>query len=101
MADYTPDSIPRLPADALRDALGKADLDSALALLDAHDRAVRLAFAEDALLDPRQMQGWANLMDEQQVMLAELGKLRDQAGDKIRQLQRHQRGAVAYLQAMG
>jgi hypothetical protein len=30
-----------------------------------------------------------------------LAVLRDQVADQLRQLQRHQRGASAYLQAMG
>ncbi|WP_374249588.1 hypothetical protein [Thermomonas sp.] len=101
MTDYAPDAVPQLPADALREALGKADLDAAQALLDAHDRAVRQALGPDALPDPRQMQEWQHLADAHQALLDELSALRDHAADQIRMLQRHQRGAHAYLQAMG
>ena len=60
MTDYTADAPPGLPLDALREALGRADLDAAAALVDAHDRAVRQALtpADAALLDPRQVQAW-------------------------------------------
>lgn len=101
MTRYAPDDIPTLPADAIRDALGRADLDAAAALLEAHDRAVRLALADDVLLDPRQAQRWANLQQEQQALLEELTRLRDQTGEQLRQLQRHQRGALAYLRSGG
>lgn len=101
MTRYAPDDIPLLPADAVRDALGRADLDAASALLEAHDRAVRQALAGDVLLDPRQIQRWANLQQEQQALLEELTRLRDQAGEQLRQLQRHQRGAQAYLRSGG
>ena len=103
MTDYTTDAPPALPLDALREALGRADLDAAAALVDAHDRAVRQALgaAEAALLDPRQVQAWINLMEAQQAVLDELGQRRDFVADQLQQLQRHQRGANAYLQAMG
>lgn len=103
MTDYTASMPPALPVEALREALGQAELDVAAALVDAHDRAVRQFLApEDAgLLDPRQRQAWMNLLQEQQAMLAELGQRRDHVAGLIQQLQRHQRGANAYLQAMG
>lgn len=101
MTHYAPDDIPPLPADAVRDALGRADLDAASALLEAHDRAVRQALAGDVLLDPRQIQRWANLQQEQQVLLEELTRLRDRTGEQLRQLQRHQRRAQAYLRSGG
>ena len=103
MTDYTTDAPPTLPVEALREALGQADLDAAAALVDAHDRAVRQALdaAEAALLDPRQVQAWVRLLDDQQAMLEELGQRRDFVADQLLQLQRHQRGANAYLQAMG
>lgn len=103
MTDYTTDAPPALPLDALREALGRADLDAAAALVDAHDRAVRQALtsAEAGLLDPRQVQAWTHLMEAQQAVLEELGQRRDFVADQLQQLQRHQRGATAYLQAMG
>lgn len=103
MTDYTPDTPPPLPLDALREALGRADLDAAAALVDAHDRAVRQALTADdaALLDPRQVQAWLALVDEQRATLEELAGLRDRVADQLHQLQRHQRGASAYLQAQG
>ena len=103
MTDYTTDAPPALPLDALREALGRADLDAAAALVDAHDRAVRQALTahDAALLDPRQIQAWLQLQQAQQAMLDELAARRDQAGEQLQQLQRHQRGASAYLQAMG
>ncbi len=103
MTDYTTDAPPALPVDALREALGRADLDAAAALVDAHDRGVRQALGavDAALLDPRQMQAWMNLMGAQQAMLEELGQRRDFVAEQLQQLQRHQRGANAYLQAMG
>ncbi len=103
MTDYTTDAPPVLPVDALREALGRADLDAATALVDAHDRAVRqtLNAHDAALLDPRQAQAWLQLQQAQQAMLDELEARRDQAGEQLQQLQRHQRGANAYLQAMG
>lgn len=103
MTDYTADAPPALPLDALREALGRADLDAAAALVDAHDRAVRQALtpADAALLDPRQVQAWMNLVEAQQAMLEELGQRRDYVADQLQQLQRHQRSANAYLQAMG
>lgn len=97
MTDYAPDAVPALPAEAIRVALGQADLDMAAALLEAHDRAVRQALTADALLDPRQAQRWACLLQEQQAFLEELARLRDHVGEQLRQLQRHQRGARAYL----
>ena len=103
MTDYTADLPPVLPVDALREALGRADLDAAAALVDAHDRAVRQALTamDAALLDPRQIQAWMNLMEAHQAMLEELGQRRDFVADQLQQLQRHQRSANAYLQAMG
>lgn len=103
MTDYASDAPPALPVDALREALGRADVEAAVALVDAHDRAVRQAWtaADVALLDPRQVQAWMNLMEAQQAMLEELGQRRDYVADQLTQLQRHQRGASAYLQAMG
>lgn len=103
MTDYTPDAPPPLPLDALREALGRADLDAAAALVDAHDRAVRQALTahDAALLDPRQVQAWLALVDEQRATLEELGGLRDRVADQLHQLQRHQRGTNAYLQAQG
>lgn len=103
MTDYTIDAPPPLPVDALREALGRADLAAALALMEAHDRAVRQALPvqDAALLDPRQVQAWRGLITRQQDLLAEMAKLRDHAADQLQQLQRHQRGAAAYLQAMG
>lgn len=97
MTDYAPDAVPALPAEAIRVALGQADLDTAAALLEAHDRAVRQALTADALLDPRQAQRWTSLLQEQQAFLEELARLRDHVGEQLRQLQRHQRGARAYL----
>lgn len=103
MTDYTPGAPPSLPLDALREALGRADLEAAAALVDAHDRAVRQALTahDAALLDPRQVQAWLGLVEEQQATLGELGGLRDKVADQLQQLQRHQRGANAYLQAQG
>lgn len=103
MTDYTAGMPPALPLDALREALGQAELDVAAALVDAHDRAVRhfLPPDEASLLDPRQRQAWMTLLQEQQAFLAELGQRRDHVAGLIQQLQRHQRGANAYLQAMG
>ena len=103
MTDYTADAPPALPIDALREALGRADLDAAAALVDAHDRAVREALtAQDAaMLDPRQIQAWTQLTETQQAMLEELAVRRDHVADQLQQLQRHQRGASAYLQAQG
>jgi hypothetical protein len=103
VTDYTADAPPPLPVEALRKALGQTDLDAALALLEAHDRAVRQALPVDeaALLDPRQVQAWRGLAQGQVALLDELAVLRDQVADQLRQLQRHQRGASAYLQAMG
>jgi hypothetical protein len=103
VTDYTADAPPPLPVEALRKALGQTDLDAALALLEAHDRAVRQALPvhEASLLDPRQVQAWRGLTERQQELLGELGVLRDQVADQLQQLQRHQRGASAYLQAMG
>lgn len=103
VTNYTTDAPPVLPVEALREALGRADLDAAAALVDAHDRAVRQALgaAEAALLDPRQVQAWVRLLDDQQAMLEELGQRRDFVADQLQQLQRHQRSANAYLQAMG
>ncbi len=102
MTDYTATAPPALPVDALREALGRADLDAAAALVDAHDRAVRqtLTTEEAALLDPRQVQAWMQLLDAQQALLEELGQRRDFVADQLLQLQRHQRGTNAYLQAM-
>lgn len=103
MTDYTADAPPPLPLDALRDALGQADLKAALALVDAHDRAVRQALPADEipLLDPRQVQAWQGLAERQQALADELAVLRDQVAEQLQQLQRHQRGANAYLRAMG
>ncbi|MFN3704064.1 hypothetical protein [Thermomonas sp.] len=103
MTDYTAGMPPTLPVEALREALGQAELDVAAALVDAHDRAVRqfLTPEEAVLLDPRQHQAWLNLLEAQQAMLAELGQRRDHVAGLIQQLQRHQRGASAYLQAQG
>lgn len=102
MTDFTAGDPPALPVQALADALRRADLEAAIALVEAHDRAVRqcLPPEEAALLDPRQRQAWLNLWQEQQAVLAELEKRRDHVAGLIRQLQRHQRGAGAYLQAM-
>ena len=103
MTDYTSGIPPVWPVDALRDALGRADLEAASALLDAHDRAVRQTLTEQdaSLLDPRQVQAWQQLAMNHHEFMEELAKLRDLAGDQLQQLQRHQRGASAYLQAMG
>lgn len=102
MADYTPGTPPPLPAEAVRKALGEGNLDAVEAYLDAHDRAVRQLLPPDeaATLDARQRQAWLNLIEEQQALYAELGQLRDHTADQLQQLQRHQRGASAYLQAM-
>lgn len=102
MSDLAPDTVPALPLQALREAMGQADLDAAFALVDAHDRAVRAALPDrDALLDPRQVQAWMNLVAGQDALLRELGTLRDQAAANLRQLQRHRCGANAYAQASG
>ncbi len=102
MTDYTANTPPGLPIDALREALGHADLDAAAALVDAHDCAVRQALtaSEVALLDPRQVQAWMQLLDAQQALLEELTQRRDFVADQLQQLQRHQRGSNAYLQMM-
>lgn len=100
MTDFTPDAVPALPLAALREALGRADLESAGALLDAHDRAVRQALSPDALPDTRQQQAWLNLVSEHQAALAELGQLRDNVAQQLQQLHRYQRGANAYHQAL-
>lgn len=100
MTDYTPDDIPALPVAAIREALGRADLDAVQALLDAHDQAVRQSLIEPELLDPRQRQRWLDLLRQQQDLTAELGVLRDQVGAQLRLLQQHQRGTDAYLQTM-
>lgn len=101
MHDYTPDMPPELPVEALREALGQNRLDAAQALLEAHDRAVRQVLTADAaaLLDPRQIQAWMALASKQQALVDELATLRDQTAEQLRQLQRHQRSASAYLQA--
>lgn len=103
MTDYTDAAPPPLPAAALREALGKGNLDAAAALVDAHDRAVRQALGPDeaTLLDPRQRQVWLALLEQQGEMIEALATLRDQTGDQIRQLQRQHRGTSAYLRAMG
>ncbi len=102
MTDYTPGTPPSLPVEALRDALSQADLEMAKALVDAHDRAVRLALSEqDALmLDPRQVQAWLTLIKQHEHLLQELGQLRSNVSEQLQQLQKHQRGANAYLRAM-
>lgn len=103
MTDYTAATPPPLPIDALREALGKGNLDAAAALVDAYDRAVRQALSPDeaALLDPRQRQTWLAVLEQQNEMIEELAVLRDQSGDQLRQLQRQHRGTSAYLRAMG
>lgn len=94
-------AVPALPLEALREAMGQADLDAASALIEAHDRAVRDALpGPDELLDPRQVQAWMNLAAGQQALLRELAALRDQAAASLRQLQRHRSGASAYARAM-
>ena len=102
MTDYTPGMPPSLPVEALREALSQADLEMAQALVDAHDRAVRSALSEQetTLLDPRQVQAWLGVVKQHDTMLQELGTLRSQAAEQIQQLQKHQRGATAYLRAM-
>ena len=101
MSDFDLDAIPALPLDAVRGAMGQADLDAALALLETHDRAVRQALpAPDPLLDPRQVQAWMNLLADQQALALELGVLRDRVATQLRDLQRHHQGASAYAQAM-
>lgn len=102
VSDLSSPAIPELPLQALRDAIGQADLDAAFALVEAHDRAVRAALpARDDLPDPRQVQAWMNLAAGQEALLRELGALRDQAATNLRQLQRHRSGANAYARAMG
>lgn len=102
MSTLAPESLPALPLQALREAMGHADLDGAEALLHAHDAAVRAALpAPDELLDPRQVQAWMNLVAGQQALLQELGALREQAATQLRQLQRHHQGASAYARVMG
>lgn len=94
-------TVPALPLQALRDAMGQADLDAAFVLVEAHDTAVRAALpGPDELLDPRQVQAWMNLAAGQEALLRELGALRDQAAANLRQLQRHRSGANAYARAM-
>lgn len=102
MTDYTPDTPPSLPVEAVRKALSENNLAAAEAYLEAHDRAVRQALPpqEAAMLDARQRQAWMNLIAEQQALYAELGQRRDHVAEQLQQLQRHQRGADAYLKAM-
>lgn len=102
MTDYAPDAVPALPLAALREALGRADLKAAQALLEAHDQAVRQALAGDAvdLLAPRQRAQWARLLDEQQALTEELAQLRDRVARQWQDLQRHQRGVLAYRQEL-
>ena len=42
-----------------------------------------------------------SLLEQQQAMGEKIVQLRDEAGDRLRQLQRQQRGNHTYLQAMG
>jgi len=99
---HTLDAVPALPLDALRQAMGQADLDGVFALLEDHDRAVREALpGPDAQLDPRQVQAWMNLVAGQQALMQELAVLREQTAAQLRQLQRHRSGANAYARAMG
>ena len=101
MTTIAPQAVPALPLDALREAMGRADLDGVLAVLEDHDRAVREALpGPDALLDPRQVQAWMNLVAGQQALMQELAALREQAATQLRQLQRHRSGASAYARAM-
>lgn len=94
-------AAPPLPLDALREAMGQADLETVFAMLEDHDLAVREALpGPDPLLDPRQVQAWMNLVAGQQSLMRELGVLRDQAATQLRQLQRHRSGANAYARAM-
>ncbi|HZV24038.1 MAG TPA: hypothetical protein VFF93_09755 [Luteimonas sp.] len=102
MSTFAPEAVPALPLDALREAMGQADLDGVFAILEGHDRAVREALpGPDALLDPRQVQAWMNLIAGQQALMQELAVLRDRTADQLRQLQRHRSGASAYARAMG
>lgn len=102
MSTILSETIPALPLDALREAMGRADLDATCGLLDAHERAVHAALhAPDELRDPRQTQAWMNLIADQQALLQELSLLREQAAGNLRQLQRHRSGANAYARAMG
>ena len=102
MTAFAPDAVPALPLDALREAMGQADLDGVFSLLEDHDRAVREALpAPDALLDPRQVQAWMNLVAGQQALMQELAVLRERAAGNLRQLTRHRSGANAYARVMG
>ena len=87
-----------LPVETVRAAIAAEDWDAALAALDAHDTALREAFAQAV---PPSAADCEALLAEQHALLLELGQARDATADALRRLNQDRRGVNAYLGAGG
>lgn len=89
--------IPDLPVEAVRQAVADGDWPRASALVEAHDRALRDAFADPA--NPPSRAHCEALLVAQRALSDELAILRDEASAQLQRLQRESRGVRAYLKA--
>lgn len=91
--------IPRLPLDAVREAIATSDWDRAQQLLDVHDADVRAAIDPVTGIALDDAPAWKAELDTQTALLLEMAAAREDARKELARLQRDQRGARAYLDA--
>jgi hypothetical protein len=80
--------------DAARRACDEEQWEEAIALLDAHDRAVRAAVAAGELADPADLEA---LLHAQQQLILDLQRRQAECSSEIGTLQRNGQAARAYL----
>jgi len=86
---------PKLPIAAIREAMEKDDLETAMGLISGHERDVRAAVDKTGVT-AHNADSWQVLLAEQRALLAQLDAARTEASDALQRLKGNRRGVQAY-----